>query len=63
MTRHTGAINVINAPKRSGDPAKLIADISRTKKILNWEPTHSSIGNVVRTAVNWYKHCNKKEIN
>ena len=44
-------------------PAKLIADISRTKKILNWEPTHSSIGNVVRTAVNWYKHCNKKEIN
>ncbi len=63
VSKHTGAINVINAPKRSGDPAKLIADISRTKSILNWKPVHSSIDNVVRTAVQWYKHCNKKEIN
>ena len=63
VTKHTGAINVITAPKREGDPAQLIADISRTKDILNWKPMHSSIDNVVRTAVKWYKHCNKKEIN
>jgi len=63
VTRHTGAINVVSATKRPGDPAQLIADISRTKDILNWKPMHSSIDNVVRTAVKWYKHCNKKEIN
>ncbi len=63
VTRHTGAINVVSASKRAGDPAQLIADISRTKDILNWKPMHSSIDNVVRTAVKWYKHCNKKEIN
>jgi len=63
VSRHTGAINVITAEKRPGDPAQLIADISRTQKILNWKPSHSSIDNVVRTAVQWYKHCNKKEIN
>ena len=63
VSRHTGAINVITAEKRPGDPAQLIADISRTQKILNWKPSHSSIDNVVRTAVQWYKTCNKKEIN
>jgi UDP-glucose 4-epimerase len=63
VSRHTGAINIISAEKRPGDPAQLIADISRTQKILNWKPSHSSIDNVVRTAVQWYKTCNKKEIN
>ena len=63
VTKHTGAINVITASKREGDPAQLIADISRTKDILNWKPMHSDIDNIVRTAVQWYKHCNKQEIN
>ncbi len=63
VSKHTGAINIVPSPKRAGDPAKLVADISRTKQLLNWKPSHSSIDNVVRTAVQWYKTCNKKEIN
>jgi UDP-glucose 4-epimerase len=54
---------VINAPRRAGDPPQLIADITRSKELLNWKPIHSSIDNVVRTAVQWYKTINKKEIN
>lgn len=32
-------IPFINAPRRAGDPAVLIADISKAKTQLNWEPT------------------------
>ena len=63
VAKHTGAIKVIDAPRRAGDPPQLIADITRSKELLNWKPIHSSIDNVVRTAVQWYKTINKKEIN
>tara|TARA_B100001093_G_scaffold515767_1_gene592889 strand:+ start:734 stop:1747 length:1014 start_codon:yes stop_codon:yes gene_type:complete len=63
IQKHTGAINVRTGPRRQGDPDMLIADITRTKDVLNWKPTHSSIDNVIRSAVQWYKTCNKKEMN
>ena len=63
VSRHTGAIDVHTAPKSLGDPGVLVADISRTQQILNWKPEHSSIDNIVRSAVQWYKQTNKKEIN
>jgi len=47
---------------RPGDPAYLVADIDKVKKELGWEPTQSSIDNVVATAVQWYNKTHKKEI-
>jgi len=32
-------IPFIDSPRRAGDPAVLIADISKAKTQLNWEPT------------------------
>ncbi len=49
-------------PNRPGDPAYLVADISKAKEILDWEPTQSSIDNVVATAVKWYNKTHKKEM-
>ena len=40
----------------------LIADITKVKEILEWEPTQSSIDNVVATAVQWYNKNHKREI-
>ena len=37
-------------------------DYYKTKEILEWEPTQSSIDNVVATAVKWYNKTHKKEI-
>lgn len=34
--------------RRPGDPAVLIADISRAQKLLKWEPVHSDIRDIVR---------------
>ena len=47
---------------RPGDPAYLVADINKVKQILDWQPTQSSIDNVVETAVKWYNKTHKKEI-
>ena len=63
VQKHTGAMDIVTSPKREGDPDTLIADISRSQNILGWKPTQSGIDNIVRTAVQWYKHLHKKEIN
>ncbi|MGH9772133.1 MAG: UDP-glucose 4-epimerase GalE [Candidatus Acidiferrales bacterium] len=43
-----------NAPRRAGDPPELVADASRARQTLSWEPGHSSIEEIVRTAWRWH---------
>ena len=62
VQKHTGKMNVEMHDNRPGDPAYLVADIDKVKEILEWEPTQSSIDNVVATAVQWYNKMHKKEI-
>ncbi len=62
VQKHTGKMNISIEPNRPGDPAYLVADISKAKEILGWEPTQSSIDNVVATAVKWYNKIHRKEI-
>jgi len=38
---------------RAGDPARLIADPSRAKALLGWEPSVSDLRTIVRTAWDW----------
>ena len=62
IQKHTGKMNIVIRNGRVGDPAYLVADISKAKKILDWFPTQSSIDNVVATALKWYNKVHKKEI-
>ena len=62
VQKHTGKMNIDILGNRPGDPAFLVADITKAKEILGWEPTQSSIDNVVATAVKWYNNIHKKEI-
>jgi UDP-glucose-4-epimerase GalE len=62
VQKHTGKMNIEMHDNRPGDPAYLVADISKVKEILDWEPTQSSIDQVVATAVQWYNKMHKKEI-
>lgn len=38
------------SPKRQGDPPALIANATKAKKELGWEPSHSSLDTIVNTA-------------
>ena len=62
IQKHTGKMDIQFLENRAGDPAYLVADISKSKKILNWYPEQSSIDNIVATAVKWYNKLNKKNI-
>jgi UDP-glucose-4-epimerase GalE len=62
VQKHAGEMKIEIHDNRPGDPAYLVADIEKVKQVLDWEPTQSSIDNVVATAVQWYNKTHKKEI-
>ncbi|MBT5191772.1 MAG: UDP-glucose 4-epimerase GalE [Rhodospirillaceae bacterium] len=43
------------APRRSGDPASLVADSSRIRKTLNWQPKYDDLNVMAATALAWEK--------
>lgn len=49
-----GAIDFTIAPRRAGDPATLVADITRAKSELGFAPQFSSLDNITKTAYNWH---------
>ncbi|TDX59247.1 UDP-glucose 4-epimerase GalE [Orenia marismortui] len=46
---------VVEGERRDGDPAILIADSSKVKQVLKWEPKYT-LNDIIRTAWNWHKH-------
>ena len=62
VQKYTGKMNIEIHDNRPGDPAYLVADTDKAKSILGWEPTQSSIDNVVATALKWYNKVHRKEI-
>jgi UDP-glucose 4-epimerase len=41
------------AGRRAGDPASLIADVSRIQSVLGWQPIHDNLDTIVGHALNW----------
>lgn len=48
-------ISVIDCPRRSGDPAVLVANADRIKQSLGWRPKYEELETIIETAWNW--HC------
>jgi UDP-arabinose 4-epimerase len=45
----------VNGPRRAGDPAALIADPTRARDALGFNPIHSDLETIVRTAWAWHR--------
>jgi UDP-glucose-4-epimerase GalE len=43
-------------PRRPGDANELVADPTKIKQELNWQPHHSDLKTIVSTAWNWHKN-------
>lgn len=43
------------APRRPGDPPRLVADARRAGSLLNWSAEQSTVDNIIRTAWQWHK--------
>ncbi len=50
------------APKRAGDPPVLIADPRRAMERLKWQPTYSSLQQIVETAWCWHENRNSGKV-
>jgi len=43
------------APRRPGDPARLVADAARARRVLGWRPHHSDLPHIVTSALAWHR--------
>ena len=48
-------IAVETAPRRAGDPARLVADAARASQVLGWQPRVPEVDQILRDAWNWEK--------
>ncbi|MBI4207748.1 MAG: UDP-glucose 4-epimerase GalE [Betaproteobacteria bacterium] len=46
-------VAVVKAPRRAGDPARLVADSTRARKELGWRPRHAELETIIRHAWAW----------
>lgn len=42
--------------RRSGDPSTLIASSEKAKQVLGWNPSRTSIHEIIKNAWNWHRH-------
>jgi UDP-glucose 4-epimerase len=54
-------ITIQNSPRRPGDPAQLVADVSKIKKELAFAPQYSDINTIISTAWTWHKKVHNLE--
>jgi UDP-glucose 4-epimerase len=47
------SIAIREGPRRPGDPSRLVADATRAKHELGWEPHYVNIDQIIATAWNW----------
>ena len=46
-------LKIEELPRRAGDPPSLVADATRIRELLHWEPQHDNLEEIVRSALNW----------
>jgi UDP-glucose 4-epimerase len=46
-------IAVLEAPRRAGDPARLVADSAKARALLGWVPRHADLDTIIGTAWRW----------
>lgn len=47
-------IPAVVAPRRAGDPARLVASSEKAKKELGWKPQHASLESMIQSAWDWF---------
>lgn len=46
-------IKIIEGPRREGDPARLVADATLAKKMLDWQPVYTDLETIITHAWQW----------
>ncbi|MEN6521193.1 MAG: UDP-glucose 4-epimerase GalE [Armatimonadota bacterium] len=49
-------IAAVDAPRRAGDPARLVASSDKIKKQLGWKPRYAELKTIIETAWQWHRN-------
>ena len=52
-------IEVVIAPRRAGDPSRLVANSEKARKILGWDPQLADLEKIIESAWAWHQSENK----
>ena len=62
VQRVTGTrLDIVESPRRPGDPPALVADTARIREVVGWEPRYDDIGFIIRTALEWERKLRARE--
>jgi UDP-glucose 4-epimerase len=48
------AIPAVISERRAGDPARLIASSDKAREVLNWQPAHADLEEIIASAWKWH---------
>ena len=51
---------VLMSPRRSGDPASIVARADRAKSLLAWKPVRDNLDDIVRQALDWERRLSNR---
>ena len=51
---------VVEAPRRPGDPAKIVAKADQIRKVLDWEPCYNDLETIIADAWRWERKLQKR---
>jgi UDP-glucose 4-epimerase len=46
-------LEVVDGPRRAGDPARLVADATKARRDLGWTPQHAALASIIGDAWRW----------
>jgi UDP-glucose 4-epimerase len=50
---HGAALNIVEEPRRAGDPPELVAVAEEIERVLGWTPKYDDLDTIVRTSLEW----------
>jgi UDP-glucose 4-epimerase len=53
---------VVMSPRRTGDPASLVARADRAKTLLGWRPRYDNLDEIVRQALDWERRLHNRRL-
>ena len=54
-----GKLNIVEEVRRAGDPPVLIAEASKIRKVLDWQPQYDDLNKIVTSSLNWERKLQK----
>lgn len=58
---HGHAINVVEKPRRAGDPPSLIAAVDKIHSTLDWQPKYNDLDVIVKNSIDWEQKLSFRE--